>query len=154
MKKKGFTLIELIAVIAILAVIAIVAIPRFKVYIDRSKRVNAKDKASIVYNAAEVAYMEGKLKDSKGNQIINSKDFDNLSTQYVINNIEIDGITKDKLYYLLKNTKNIKGLKRLINDDVDVIRIGDIDGRYYPIEMTKNWQEQHKNKLTNQEEKK
>ena len=61
MKKKGFTLIELIAVIAILAILAIIAVPRVITYVDRSKKVAIQTEATTIYNAAEAAYNDGKF---------------------------------------------------------------------------------------------
>ena len=66
MKKKGFTLIELIAVIAILAILAIIAVPRVITYVDRSKKVALVENSRVIYNMAETAYNDGKLTDKDG----------------------------------------------------------------------------------------
>ncbi|MBY0754406.1 type II secretion system GspH family protein [Clostridium sardiniense] len=77
MKKKGFTLIELIAVIAILAILAVIAVPRVISYVDRSKKVAIQTEAKVIYDAAERAYNEGILIPTSNN----IWDYNNGSTQ-------------------------------------------------------------------------
>ncbi|MDQ0148286.1 prepilin-type N-terminal cleavage/methylation domain-containing protein [Eubacterium multiforme] len=67
MKKKGFTLIELIAVIAILAILAAIAVPRVIQYVDKSKKVAIQSEAKVIYNAAEAAYNDGLLVPNSNN---------------------------------------------------------------------------------------
>ena len=59
MRKKGFTLIEVIAVIAILSVLAVIAVPRVIQYVDKSKKVAIQTEAKNLYDAAERAHNEG-----------------------------------------------------------------------------------------------
>ena len=70
MKKKGFTLIELIAVIAILAILAAIAVPRIISYVDRSKKIAVQAEARIIYEAAEEAYNAGILVPNENNIIL------------------------------------------------------------------------------------
>ena len=85
-KKKGFTLIELIAVVAILAILAAVAVPRVIKYVDKSKRVAVQTQASTIYNAAEAAYNDGKLKitDTTGGK----NNLDNMKVSDVVNDLK------------------------------------------------------------------
>ena len=70
MKKKGFTLIELIAVIAILAILAAIAVPRIISYVERSKKIAVQTEARIIYEAAEEAYNAGILVPNENNIIL------------------------------------------------------------------------------------
>ena len=126
-KKKGFTLIELIAVIAILAILAVVAVPRVIKYVDKSKRVAIQTEASTIYNAAEAAYNDGRLKNN--GKAINSKEFDGLSVSTVVS--ELKGETGSNGESLLNNVntdklevaKTLGNLKTIMNADVNTLDV-------------------------------
>lgn len=84
-KKKGFTLVELIAVVAILAILAAVAVPRVVGYVDKSKKVAIQTTASTIYNAAEIAYSDGKLK-------VDNKKFDEIPVKDAIDQLKSDDV--------------------------------------------------------------
>ena len=61
MKKKGFTLVELMAVIVILAFIALIASPAIISIIEKSKKEALKDTAIGMLDAADMALSAGQL---------------------------------------------------------------------------------------------
>ncbi|MDQ0461282.1 type IV pilin protein [Clostridium sardiniense] len=126
-KKKGFTLIELIAVIAILAVLAVIAVPRVISYVDKSKKVAIQTTATTIYNAAEAAYNDGRLKTatdgSVGNNatlLVTNGNFDavtvsnaisSLEAQNLLSNLPSDAVTK------LGPATTLGNLRVLMNTD-------------------------------------
>ena len=67
MKKKGFTLVELLAVIVILAIIALIATPMILNVIENAKK-GAKESSALGYlDAVEKGILEQEL---KGNNIV------------------------------------------------------------------------------------
>mgnify|MGYP000045520414 FL=1 len=73
MKKKGFTLVELLAVIAILAILVIIALPNvLKMYNDSKKNAFLTEVKSL-YNSASSKYISESLKGNKLSEI-NSND--------------------------------------------------------------------------------
>ena len=62
MKKKGFTLVELLAVIAILAILVIIALPNVIGMFNNAKKKSFLNEIKIIYGEAEKEY----VKDSFG----------------------------------------------------------------------------------------
>ena len=56
MKKKGFTLVELLAVIVILSIILLIAVPAVKKTVDSAKKKSAENDAVMIKNIAEKYY--------------------------------------------------------------------------------------------------
>ena len=88
MKKKGFTLVELIAVIAIIAVLAAALTPKLAGYINESKKVAVLEQAREIvtaYNSVslkdETVTTSSKVADiiTKSNGLIDSGDIDKLA---------------------------------------------------------------------------
>ena len=142
-KKKGFTLIELIAVIAILAVLAVIAVPRVISYVEKSKKVAIQTEAATIYNAAEAAYNDGKLKIKDGNPLVGetgAKSFDEVTVSNAVTALKsqdlLSNVNDSKL---IKKQENItlNDLKTIMNTDVNNIQI-DGDGVYTGISNQKS----------------
>ena len=146
MKKKGFTLIELIAVIAILAILVVVAVPRVIKYVDKSKKVALVEDSRVIYDMAEAAYNDGSLTDKNGVCLVNdnpNKDFGSIpvidaidslerDTTIVKNNEELKKITDYRDDYDV-NMARLRDLQTLINTPVDKISIdskGNLQGKF------------------------
>ncbi len=146
MRKKGFTLIELIAVIAILSVLAMIAVPRVIQYVEKSKKVAIQTEAKNLYDAINRAYNSGLIKpnrdnvyverDSSGNPVSEeSVKFDNMvvfENGYCQNNQPaiMDILEKDNIISkdIAEKDKERLGaayyvgfLKEVINDDPNKI---------------------------------
>ncbi|MBM7834442.1 type IV pilin protein [Clostridium sardiniense] len=107
MKKKGFTLIELIATIAILAILAVIAVPRVISYVEKSKVITVKAEAKVIYNAAEAAYNNGLLVPTKYN-IYPPAGFDyNKDTP----------LFKDMALFNYSNSKDKKGVIKVLEEN-------------------------------------
>ena len=65
MKRKGFTLVELLAVIVILAVILTIAVPAVKKTVDSAKKKSAENDALMIKNIAEKYYTSNLDKDEE-----------------------------------------------------------------------------------------
>ena len=65
MKRKGFTLVELLAVIVILAVILTIAVPAVKKTVDSAKKKSAENDAVMIKNIAEKYYTRNLDKDEE-----------------------------------------------------------------------------------------
>ena len=65
MKRKGFTLVELLAVIVILAVILTIAVPAVKKTVDSAKKKSAENDARMIKNIAEKYYTRNLDKDEE-----------------------------------------------------------------------------------------
>ena len=101
MKKKGFTLVELLAVIVILAVIALIATPTILGVIDKAKRSSLQDSGYGLVEAANLYYA----------QYSNSK-----TIRFDIEDNKITTEEENKLNY----KGNIKNGTVLINDKGEV----------------------------------
>ncbi len=89
MKKKGFTLVELLAVIVILAVILIIAMPRISDVIKNSKEASLETTAKLIASQAEKKYTENQVLD--GSSAIKCSDVAKISS----NDYESCNITFD-----------------------------------------------------------
>ena len=136
MKKKGFTLIELIAVIAILAVLAVVAVPRVIKYVDRSKKVAIQTEAITIYNAAEAAYNDGKFRvRTNGGASAVSQYFETIDVHGVTKFLEKEDVLSngkvDKFEKFPDMTlKDLKAIMNMNVDDLNVSSDGKLLGKF------------------------
>ena len=65
MKRKGFTLVELLAVIVILSIILLIAVPAVKKSVDSAKKKSAENDARMIKNIAEKYYTSNLDKDEE-----------------------------------------------------------------------------------------
>lgn len=59
MKKRGFTLVELMAVVAIIAILAVVLVPTVTGYINRAKKIEVISQTRIAVNAVKMSNAMG-----------------------------------------------------------------------------------------------
>lgn len=135
-KKKGFTLIELIAVIAILAILAVIAVPRVIKYVDKSKQVAIQTEASTIYNAAEAAYNDGRLKNNDSPLVggTGAKSFDDVTVSNAVAALKSqDLLSGETKVNKLGADRTLKNLKAIMNTNVNNItydKDGNLTGNF------------------------
>ena len=143
MKKKGFTLVELLAVIAILAILVIIALPNVLKMFTNAKKNTFKDEVQIIYKQAQTDFIQDSLRTSgpryycsgdtvgkDGTSKSNCKNL-NLTTtkEYYIEmdsagNINYLGV-KDKSFVYSEN--NLNSVNDISDSDINDINNGDIE---------------------------
>ncbi|MGL4570689.1 MAG: type IV pilin protein [Clostridium sp.] len=137
-KKKGFTLIELIAVVAILAILAAVIVPRVVTYVHKSKQVAIQSEAKTIFDAAEEAYNSGILVPTKKNTYPDQEhpgaapDFNQMKLKVVIKALKDKNLiskTVEEEESVLHRVAVVGWLKEIINVPPEQI-IVDPDGAF------------------------
>ena len=108
-KRKGFTLIELIIVMAIILVMASFLIPKFNGYRGKAERVKAIDTGRQIYVVAMESYMENKGVFNKGQLEKTSKELlgiEKLNIEIASDDNVVVNYDVDNKNYCLKFGKN------------------------------------------------
>ena len=129
MKKKGFTLVELLAVIEILAILVIIALPNVLSMFRQAKENSFKEEAQKLFQTAETAYINSAMGSSEitcfSDSGPNKLDLTGRSLTYRVD-FKDGKITtiqvKDGTYNV--NKTNASGLKVT---DIDTVTSGDLE---------------------------
>ena len=111
MKKKGFTLVELLAVIAILAILVIIALPNVLSMFNQAKKNTFVTEAQSIFSAAETQFVSDAVQDmSKWNEgisyaRINGERVDYLEGYYKL--LDLSGNTNIDYYIHFNNAGQV-----------------------------------------------
>ena len=125
MKKKGFTLVELLAVIAILAILVIIAIPNVLDMFNNAKINTFVTEAKTIYNETKNKYLSESM---KGNRITTIISKDNTKLDLASDGMEYcaildsDGYVKklavtNKSYYMI--ISNVEDVNSIVKEKVN-----------------------------------
>lgn len=123
-KRKGFTLIELIIVMSIILVMASFLIPKFNSYRGKAERVKAIDTGRQIYVSAMESYMENKCvfnKEQLEKTLKELLEIENLEIKSPLEDNVVINYDVDNKQYTLKFSKNSSNF-----------RINDGNGEIYP----------------------
>ncbi len=107
MKKKGFTLVELLAVIAILAILVIIALPNIMSLFNQAKQNSFENELKNIYKSAQQEWMKDSMFDTQN--IIYSRCSENCS-----NELDLSG--RKEIDYYIEVDKAGKVIKYFATD--------------------------------------
>jgi general secretion pathway protein G len=91
-RRRGFTLVELLVVLAILAILITIAVPRYFGHVDRAKEAALKQSLSVMRDAIDKYHGDlGKYPDS----------LDELATRRYIRKVPLDPITDSAATWII-----------------------------------------------------
>ena len=106
MKKKGFTLVELLAVIAILAILVIIALPNIMELFNEAKKNSFANEIKNIYNAAEQQYMIDAMYDPKDRVYARVKS-ENIQEGSQYTELKLSGRTNIEYAIIINQSGNI-----------------------------------------------
>ena len=143
MKRKGFTLVELLAVIAILAILVIIALPNVIKLFNNAKKNTFLTEVKSLYNSASAKYISESLKGNKLSEI-NSNDSSKLDLNgNLVYKIKLDSNGKIKSVAAKKGNYCI-----ITNKESSEIEINDVKEDCDGFSVLANWYDECKDKNT------
>ena len=143
MKKKGFTLVELLAVIAILAILVIIALPNVIKLFNNAKKNTFLTEVKSLYNEASSKYITESMKGNKLSEI-NSSDSSKLDLNGdIVYKIKLDSNGKVVSVAVKKGKYCIT-----TNKDSSKVTISDIKEDCDGFSVLANWYDECKDKNT------
>ena len=118
MKKKGFTLVELLAVIAIISILIIVVLPNVISLFNQSKRNAFLIEVKSIFNSADIRYMKQSINESDGIVFYRLKGDEN--------KVPLSG--RSEIYYYVKVTKSGTIIEMLVWDGTSTLKKRDTNG--------------------------
>ena len=134
MKKKGFTLVELLAVIAILAILVIIALPNIMGMFNNAKKSSFLTEIKRIYRGAEQEYVKDSFNTSGSKIYTKCKSGCTSMLDMDVRDdleyyIEINSDGKIVKYYAKDNSYQFKYEGEMtINDIKDAVSIADLQG--------------------------
>ena len=124
MKKKGFTLIELIVVIAIIGVLAAILVPAMLGYVRKSKITTANTTAKSIYNAFNTALVDLDTTDNMPSKMPTIKNASGAGYASSKDTLE------SAVYGYFNDITKVKEFSVSFSTDGACIAVGVINGKY------------------------
>ena len=110
MKRKGFTLVELLAVIAILALLVIIALPNVLKIFNQAKKDTFLTEAKTIYKEISKKYISETMRGNKVDNISNSNNKLDVETNDLKYNIKLDSMGNIESFQVSNDTYCLSGI--------------------------------------------